>query len=212
VISAPAGEKREKFETWRVNADGTSLTKLPISENDLVLDSSADGTWLATRTQSGESRHWGRLNLIHPGGTGIRMLTEGSASDDRFSIAKISPDSQRVACLEVKNVDDLRQYRLFIANIDGKNRREIPVAFEPGTTVGVCWSAVGSWLALDLHNQNRESTIAVVNQDGTNFRKVPLPPGRWSASVYHWKTLTEGCASDLSMARIEIRPGAASRH
>ena len=56
VISEPAGEKRENFETWRINTDGTGLMKLPISENELVLDCSADGTWLATRTSSGDPR------------------------------------------------------------------------------------------------------------------------------------------------------------
>ena len=59
VISEPAGEKRENFETWRINTDGTGLIKLPISENELVLDCSADGTWLATRTSSGDPRTLG---------------------------------------------------------------------------------------------------------------------------------------------------------
>ena len=87
---------------------------------------------------------------------------------------------------------DLRRSRLFVADIDGNNRREMPVAFESGTTVRVCWSPDGSRLALDMTYQNREGTIAVVNQDGTNFRKVPLPPGRWSPYVYDWETLTPG--------------------
>ena len=42
------------FETWRVNADGTGRTRLPIPEGDLVLDASRDGTWLATRTMGGD--------------------------------------------------------------------------------------------------------------------------------------------------------------
>ena len=87
----PAGHYRcedgpdyRTFETWRVNADGTGRTRLPIPEADLVLDCSRDGTWLATRTIGGEPAHKGRLTLVHPDGTGARYLTEGSANDDLF--------------------------------------------------------------------------------------------------------------------------------
>ena len=70
VIATPVGQRWEKFETWRVNADGTGRVKLPIPETDAVLDCSRDGTWLATRTVPGEATHRGRLTLVHPDGTG----------------------------------------------------------------------------------------------------------------------------------------------
>ena len=53
-----------------MNADGTGRVKLPIRETDVVLDSSRDGTWLATRTAPGQATHRGRLTLVHPDGTG----------------------------------------------------------------------------------------------------------------------------------------------
>jgi RNA polymerase sigma factor (sigma-70 family) len=62
VIGSPTGRPGSgKFETWRVNADGTSRTKLPIPETDLVLDCSSNGTWLVTRTLSDKSTHRGQL-------------------------------------------------------------------------------------------------------------------------------------------------------
>jgi RNA polymerase sigma factor (sigma-70 family) len=94
VIGSPGGGK---FETWRVNADGTGRTKLPIPETDLVLDCSSDGTWLATRTESAEGTHRGQLTMIHSDGSGARDLTEGSATQDLFSVCKISPDGGSIA-------------------------------------------------------------------------------------------------------------------
>ena len=172
-----------RFETWRVNADGSGPTRLPIPEGDLVLDASRDGTWLATRTMGGEPQHRGRLTLVHPDGTGARYLTEGSAKDDRFSIFKIAPDGRRVAYAEITTVDKVRHAELFVVDIDGRNRRRIPSHFEPGTTVTVCWSPDGSRLALNLiDTEKKEGSIVLVDLDGPNFhfRKLPLPPGRWN--------------------------------
>ena len=182
-----------KFETWRVNADGTGRTRLPIPDGDLVLDCSRDGTWLATRTIGGEPAHRGRLTLVHPDGTGARYLTEGSANDDLFSIFKISPDGRSIAYVEIKTVGDVRHSRLFVVDIEGKHPREIPVKFDPGTSVGVCWSPDGSRLALNLlDGRTKEGSIELVDLDGSNLRKVPLPPGRWNLHVSDWERLTPG--------------------
>lgn len=191
VIGAPVGQGWRKFETWRVNTDGTGSTRLPIPDTDLVLDCSGDGTWLATRTVSGEPRHLGQLTLIHPDGTGAHQLTEGSANDDLFSIFKISPDGQRVAYVEIKTVNDVRHSRLFVVDVDGKNRREIPIAFELGTTAGVWWSPDGSRLALNtMSAETKEGAIALVNLDGSKYRKISLPPGRWDLQVCDWTVLS----------------------
>jgi RNA polymerase sigma factor (sigma-70 family) len=191
VIGSPVGNKYEKFETWRVNADGTGRTKLPIPDNDQVFDCSDDGMWLATQTISGEPRHRGRLTVVHPDGSGAHYLTEGSANDDLYSIFKISPESQSIAYVEIKTIDDNRHSRLFVADIDGKNRREIPIAFEPGITAGVSWSPDGSRLALNMINTTtKKGSIALVDRDGSNYRKLSLPPGRWNLHVCDWKVLT----------------------
>ncbi len=191
VISVPVGGRWGKFETWRVNADGTGRVKLPIPEHDLVLDCSRDGNWLATRTISGEPRHEGRLTLAHPDGTDARYLTEGSANNDLFSIFKISPDGRKVAYVEIRSVNDLRTCTLFFVDIDGNNRCKIPLVFEPGATVGVCWSPDGSQVALNpTDGRTKLGSIAIVNVDGSNFRKLALPPGSWNIHVCDWNTLT----------------------
>ena len=181
-----------------MNADGTGRIKLPIPETDAVLDCSRDGTWLATRTVGGEPTLRGRLTLVRPDGTGARHLTEGSANDLSFSffLFKIAPDGRSVAYVENKAVNGLHQSRLFIVDIEGKRRREVPVPIAPGTMPHVCWSPDGSRLALNLHDaRTKEGSIELVNLDGSALWKVPLPPGRWNLSVCDWKRLTPGLRS-----------------
>ncbi len=181
-----------RYETWRVNADGSGRTRLPIPESDLVLDASRDGRWLATRTMGGDPTQRGRLTLVHQDGTGTRHLTEGSAKDDRFTIFKIAPDGRSIAYAEITTVEQVRHAEVFVTDIEGKNRRRIPTHFEAGTMASPHWSPDGSRLALSLINtETKEGSIAIVNMDGPNFhiRKVALPPGRWNLFVCDWKTL-----------------------
>ena len=110
--------KDDRWETWRVNADGTGRVKLPIPDSLLVLDASPDGAWLAAR-DVGDAKHWARLTLIHPDGTGTRHLTEGSARKDVFPIFRFSPDGREIAYVEVRTVDGVRTSRLFLVDIDG---------------------------------------------------------------------------------------------
>ncbi len=78
-------------------------------------------------------------------------------------------------------------------DIEGKRRREVPVKFDPGTMARVCWSPDGSRLALNLLDaRTKEGSIELVNLDGSNLRKVPLPPGRWNLHVCDWERLTPG--------------------
>ena len=49
-------------------------------------------------------------------------------------------------------------------------------------------AAVLNW----IDYRTKESSIALVDLDGSNFRTLPLPPGRWNLSVNDWTTLTPG--------------------
>ena len=183
------------FGAWRVNADGSGRERLPIPEGDLILDCSDDGTWIATRTLGGDPRHRGRLTLVHPDGTGARVLTEGSANNDLFTIFKIAPDNRRVAYVEIRTVDKVRHARLFVVDVDGQHRRRIPTHFEPGTTVIVCWSPDGSRLALTLTGHgDKANSIILENHEGPNyhFRTLPLPSRGGNIKVCDWRTLAPG--------------------
>jgi RNA polymerase sigma factor (sigma-70 family) len=195
VIGAPAGEGYRKFETWRVNADGTGPTRLPIPDGELVLDCSRDGTWLATRTDAGERTHRGRFTLVHPDGTGAQIVSEGSSDGNVSTIGRISPDGRSVACIEVKFLNGVPSFRLFVLDINRGRRREIPVPIEAEATTSPCWSPDGSRLALNVFaSRTKEGSIALVDLDGSNFRKLPLPPGRWNIHVCDWKRLAPDLA------------------
>ena len=172
------------WETWRVDRDGAGRTKLPIPDGLLVLDASPDGSWLAAR-EVGDAKHWGRLTLIRPDGTGTRHLTEGSAAKDLFTIFRFSPDGREIAHVEVKTVDGIRTSRLFVVDIDGNNRREVPVALGRGATAVPAWSPDGSRLALGMVGP-QSSAIAVVDRDGKNVRRLPLPPWPWFFTLCGW--------------------------
>jgi hypothetical protein len=179
VVSVEVGER--KYETWRVNVDGSAPTKLPVPDTDLVLDCSDDGNWLAARTLGGEPDHRGRLTLFRPDGTDYRALTEGSAAGDRFVIPSISPDAHQVAYVDVTTKEAIRTSRLYIVNVDGKNRREIHVPFEPHTTALVRWAPDGKRLAVNaIRHVTRTSSIGVLDIGSQTFRKlavvVPAPP------------------------------------
>ncbi len=175
----------DRWETWRVNGDGGGRVKLPIPATMLVLDASLDGAWLAARDVAADSKHWGRLSLIRPDGTGVRHLTEGSADKDLFTIFRFSPDCREIAYVEVKTEGDVRTSRLYLADIEGRNRRELPVGLERGYTTAPVWSPDGSRLALGLAAP-QTSAIAVVDRDGKNFRKLSLPPWPWFFTLCGW--------------------------
>lgn len=168
-----------------VARDGTGRVKLPIPDSMLVLDASPDGTWLAARTVGGAPEHRGRLSLIHRDGTGVHHLTEGSANNDVFTVFRFSPDGREIAYVEVRVVNGVRMSRLYLADLDGKDRRELPVGFDRGVTAVPAWSPDGSRLALGLVAPQM-SAIAVVNRDGKNYRKLPLPTWPWFVTLCGW--------------------------
>jgi peroxiredoxin len=195
VIAVSENQTPEKWETWRLNADGTDPVRLPIHQNELVLDCSRDGDWLLTRSQGGDPNHRGRLTLIRPDGTGARTLTEGSPEENFLTIFKISPDGKRVAYAEHRPEGNVSKARLLVLDIDGQHRRQLPVVFEPDAIATMDWSPDGSQLVLNSMSRSKPkilSSLAVVNADGTNYRALSLPAGEWNLQLCGWQTLTSG--------------------
>ena len=120
-----------------------------------VLDCSRDGNLLAGRSQGDNPNLRGRLSLLHPDKSGTRLLVDGSARNDVLPTIKISPDGQSLAYVEYKIEGDVCKARLYIMNMYGQERREIPIKFEDDTLVAVHWSPDGTRLALGLMNRKR---------------------------------------------------------
>ena len=176
--------KDDQWETWRVAADGTKQVKLPVPQNLVVLDAGPDGSWLAAR-EVGDTGHWGRLTLIHPDGTGAHHLTEGSPRRDIFAIPRFSPDGREIAVSEVQTIDGVRTSRLYLMDLDGKHRRELPVKLDRGATAVPVWSPDGSRLAIGLIAR-QTSAIVVIDRSGKDMRTLPLPPRDWFFTLCGW--------------------------
>jgi hypothetical protein len=175
-----------KFVTWRVNADGTDLARLPLPDTDFHTDCSRDGTWLLGSSLGASGASRGRIVLVHPDGTGMHTVVEGRNS---MTFATISPDGQSVAYVE-----DAFQVRakasLWLVNANGVSRRKVPLDFDPAVRVRVCWSPDGSRLAMGLWNVGANQNaladqIAMVDTDGKNYQVLALPP--WRLTLVDWK-------------------------
>src|SRR5262249_53925395 len=86
-LGTAAGPQSARFETGRLNSDGTGRARLPFPETDIAIEWSADGTWLLVNS-SRRPPDTLPANLlarptyaIHPDGTGERLisLSEGGS-------------------------------------------------------------------------------------------------------------------------------------
>jgi peroxiredoxin/Tol biopolymer transport system component len=193
VISTPLESQPRNFETWRVNRDGTELTRLTIPERLFVLDCSRDGNWLVAQSLGDDPKLRGRFTLLHPDRTGTRLLVDGAAENDIACRFSISPDGQSIAYAEHKTEGDVCKARLYIMNMYGPQRHENPARFEDDTLVSAQWAPDGRRLALELMNRRRRDTsLALVDADGSNYRTLPLPAGTWNLNVLGWRVLASG--------------------
>jgi hypothetical protein len=184
VISAPAG--RAKFETYRLNADGTGEVKLPVPEGEYVWDSSRDGAWLATIEVGGGQERRARIHLMHPDGTGRHAVLD--EPDKLVRSVTFSPDGRKLVYALMEGERRKEKVALWIVDADGKNRKQVPVEFVPGTFVRQRWSPDGTQLAMSLSvagAPGRDDRVVVVDIDGKNLRAIPLPPGR--LELLDWK-------------------------
>ncbi|WP_422927428.1 sigma-70 family RNA polymerase sigma factor [Singulisphaera sp. PoT] len=185
VIALFIGENT--YENWIVDADGTHGIKLPIPETDFVLDCSRDGTWLATRTLASNVPYRGRHTLVHPDGTSSRRLIEGSTKTPYFLTSRFSPDGRSIACVDFGTEVKARKPRVYVEDLNGQAHRDLSLDLEEGSSVDVTWSPDASRLALAvMDHKTRTSRIAIVNRDGTGFRRLPLPEGEWNLFVLDW--------------------------
>ncbi len=174
------------YETFRVNRDGSDLTKLPIPEDRFVVDCSCDGSWLGSWTPRRKTRE-GHILFMHADGTDVREVVNEVGAGGTF---RISHDGREVVYSLIQTEKAGTQSTLWIVGINGLDRREIPIKFAPGEMVAPRWSPDGSKLALGVTwngRQNRlmENQILIVDRDGKNVRTLSLPP--WKPILLDWK-------------------------
>jgi hypothetical protein len=173
-------------ETYRVKSDGSDLTKLPIPENEFVIDSTRDGRWLASFQTKRKTRE-NHILLTHPDGTGSREVVNEVGVGGTF---QISPDGREVVYSVIDTEGGETKSTLWVIRIDGANRRQIPIKFSPGEMVKPRWSPDSSRLALGITWNGRprkgmKNRIQIVDREGKNGRTLPLPP--WQPTLLDWK-------------------------
>jgi Tol biopolymer transport system component len=185
VISTPAA--RGKYETYRVNLDGSEVTKLPIPEPELVIDWSRDGTWLASWNPVRETRETHHL-LMHLDGTGSREIVNEDFAAGRF---QISPNGREVVYTVMKGDGRKAIDSLWVVKTDGTDRRRLPIEFGAGVMVQPRWSPDGERLAVGLRWNGRPPAgqtdqIMIMKRDGKEPRTIPFPP-TWRLRLCDWK-------------------------
>jgi len=108
------------------------------------------------------------------------------------------------------------EVRLYVMDLEGQHRREIPARFEPGSTASVFWSPDGSRLALNAVNgrtkrgRSPSSTPTARASGRSSFSRQVEPPGERldGASA----GAAGRCPRRAQEAGRRVRPGAATRH
>jgi Tol biopolymer transport system component len=191
VVSHPTAHR--KYETYRMNADGTGLMRLPIPETDLVEEISRDGAWLVAYEIPNDGERRARINLMRPDGTERHAVVDEPGMP--HSAFRLSPDARRLLYNKITIEPMTFRCALWVVDVDGQNRRQLPIEIEPGTMVYPCWSPDGTRLALGLSwsptprnlGRRMDDQIVVVDLDGKNMRTFPAPVPGWRLIPLGWQ-------------------------
>ncbi len=167
---------------YRIKADGTGLTQLPVPETEALVSCAQDGEWIALRDQK-DGRT--RIHVMHQDGTARRTVVEEQNLPN--ADVKFSPDGKKLAYVKISLEETRPRCALWVVDCDGKNRDQVPIAFDLGLLVQVCWSPDGNRFALVLNanpgpgvtfEELVRDRIAVVGVDGQNMRMLPIRPSK----------------------------------
>jgi dipeptidyl aminopeptidase/acylaminoacyl peptidase len=188
IVVDPLPESR--YLTFRVKLDGTQTTPLPIPAADCVESCTRDGRWLAARDRSEKGRT--RIHVMHMDGIARRTIVD--EPDMPTADIQFSPDGHRLAYVKVTLNEKRATCALRVVEFEGKERKEVPISFDTGDMLSVRWSPDGKRFALGLRQisdpQRRpvdvtDDRVFVVDVDGSNMRKLPLPASKLLLS--DWK-------------------------
>jgi Tol biopolymer transport system component len=179
-----------RYETWRIDVDGSSARRLPIPATDAVQDVAPDGKRIVTVS----TRHWQEkerrsdLYLMNLDGTEHHRLTLTHTSSGAHS-PRFSPDGARLAYIHRENQGKETRLSLrILALATGESRTVYDVPWEDFWE-GLCWSPDGKTLASCVHtavvepdgtrrvlsNETNKYRIVLIDPDGRNLRPLPIP-------------------------------------
>jgi Tol biopolymer transport system component len=150
----------DTFDVWSVNSDGSGLTNLTNSPNDLDVwpDWSPDGTKIAFAKN-------GRLATMNPDGTGSALLP----GEPVGTSPSWSPDGHRLAYQAFDGTDS----EVFVITADGTGRTQLTDnAVNDGSPA---WSPDGKKIAF-ASNREGIADIYVMNADGSAQTRLTTDP------------------------------------
>ena len=179
-------EKRNAKEIWISDYDGANEVRITNSR-DLNLNPawSHDGTAIAYAAIRGGSAYDILMSFILTGV--LQNVTKGwNFQNGGAHLPAISPDGKQIvfaATPEKANAPDL-----FVANIDGSNRRRLTT--HPDSETAPAWSPDGKEIAFTSDRTGRPQ-IYIMNADGSGqARRLPIPDpeadrATWSPAPYN---------------------------
>ena len=179
IIGVPAG--RGRFDSFRVNADGSDLVKLPIPETELLGDASQDGVWLALIDLTARANQGARVVVRRMDGTSSRVVVDRPGDYTRF--VRFSPDGKKLVYTLTTGQRTEARSTIWIVDSDGRNAKQVPIEIDQGVVPQPVWSPDASRLAIGL---GKKGPIVLIDPDGKNHRKVPLDAD-WSVTLVDWK-------------------------
>jgi hypothetical protein len=193
IILNESNREGTERKVVRLNRDGTGRLELPIPPTEFVMAVSLDGRWFLTGSRRPPKDGDGpgkqhRAYLIHPDGTGDRLLLETERINNFHAF---SPDSRTLVYSLV--VGDGRSpyrgpYRIERIDLDGKNRRTfLDHDGDEGPYMAV-WSPDGKELAVLFREDRVEkgeefdpdamaTRLEIITADGKRRRRLDVLKG-----------------------------------
>ena len=119
VVLSEMAEKQIPVKSWRMNHDGTKRVRIPLPEDEVLHDWSADGLWFLLARLDLKMRKAAYL-IRRADGTDPRILLD--ASTDVIS-ARFSPDSKQVAY--TRRIGKLRESPVQVIDLATRKDRVI---------------------------------------------------------------------------------------
>jgi TolB protein len=154
------GECSDTFDIWSVNSDGSGLTNLTNSPDDLDIwpDWSPDGTKVAFGKN-------GRLATMNPDGSGSALLP----GEPVGTAPSWSPDGRRLAY----QVFDGTDTEVFVISADGTGRTQL--TDNAVDDISPAWSPDGRKIAF-VSRRDGNAEIYIMNADGSGQTRLTTDP------------------------------------
>ena len=189
-LSKPSDDE-SRHESWRINADGSGATRLPIPATEEVDDWSPDGRWIVTVSDRHAPHGSGyQLYVMRPDGTEQRQLTEGRGLN---VYPRFSPDGVQISYLH----QEKGRNSLWVVNVDGDGRRQLLEDQGDEWLGPINWSPDGKSFVYEVENWERDEKgarhssvdikksdhrLMIADREGKNGRRLALPQARWIES------------------------------